>query len=147
MTGFIKRKQIAAAVLALVIVGAALVSAGCGSQANANGGPMQLGEADNGKSVTLKAGDSIQIKVDGNPTTGFEWTAALEAKDAALLAQQGDPAYADSSTNPSIVGSGGTYTFTFKALAAGTATIKLVYQRGWEKVEPAKTFTVTVTVQ
>jgi inhibitor of cysteine peptidase len=137
-------RGIAAAVLLLMVALVAITSAGCAASAQAAGGPLKLGEADNGKAYTVKAGDSVEVVIPGNMTTGFSWTAALAGKDAALLQLAGAPAYATGST---LVGGGGTFTFTFKAVSKGEALLKLVYARPWENVAPEKTFSVTVTVE
>jgi inhibitor of cysteine peptidase len=147
MSRFSRRQGIVAAVLVLIVIGTALASAGCGSQATANGGPVKLTDANNGKAVTVNVGDDIQIALAGNPTTGYTWNGSLSDTDKALLQQQGEPLYAQGNTDPSIVGSGGTMTFTYKALAAGQVTLKLSYTRPWESVQPIQTFTVTITVK
>ncbi|MCL5736605.1 MAG: protease inhibitor I42 family protein [Actinobacteria bacterium] len=137
-------RGIAAAVLLMILALVAITSAGCGSAADAASGPLKLGEADNGKAYTVKVGDTIEVIILGNVTTGFGWAAALAAKDAALIEQVGEPAYAPDST---LIGSGGTFTLTFKAVAKGEALLKLVYVRPWESVAPEKTFSATVTVE
>lgn len=136
------------AVLLVVVVGlVAVTAAGCGDPANAAGGPLRLGEADNGKSFTVKVGETIEVAIVGNPTTGYAWTAALSSKDATLLEQLGEPAYVSDPAEGDIVGAGGTYTFTFKAVAEGEATLTLVYSRSWESEAPLYTYEVTVTVE
>ena len=138
------KRGIAAAVLLMIVVLVAIASAGCGSQADAAPGPLKLGEADNGNAYAVKVGDTIEVIIPGNMTTGFSWAAALAEKDAALVQLVGAPAYATDST---LVGSGGTFTLTFKAVAKGEALLKLVYLRPWEGVAPEKTFSATVTVE
>jgi len=106
--------------------------------------PVSLTAANKGSQVGVKAGEQIEITLDGNPSTGYTW----EAKDldSTMFEQTGDPVF--NSSNPSLVGSGGTLTLTFKALKAGTATLTLVYLRPWETgVDPIDTFAVTVTVK
>ena len=148
MGSYRRRQGIAAAILVLIIIGTALASAGCGSQANANGGPVKLTDADNRKAVTVKVGDNIQVVLSGNPTTGYTWSASLSDKDTAVLQQQGDQVYVQQNTAPSVVGAGGTFTFTFKAAAAGKVTLALGYARPFEAgVAPIQTYTVTVTVK
>ena len=137
-------RGIAATVLIIIVALVVIISAGCGSSANAVAGPLKVGEADSGKAYTVKVGDTIEVVIPGNPTTGFSWTAALAEKDAGLVQQVGEPAYAADSA---LVGAGGIYTFTFKAAAKGEALLKLVYARPWESVEPEKTFTVTLTIE
>jgi len=138
---------IGAMLLVLIVTLVGVTAAGCGSPASAAGGPLKIGEADNGKAFTVKVGDTIEVSIVGNPTTGYAWTVALSDKDAAILAQVGEPAYEQDQTEGQIVGAGGTYTFTFKAAAKGTATLTLVYARAWESVEPLHTYAVTVTVE
>jgi inhibitor of cysteine peptidase len=137
-------RGIAAAVLLLIVALVAITSTGCGASAQAAAGPLRLGEADNGKACTVNVGDTIEVVVPGNMTTGFSWAAALAEKDAAFIQLVGEPTYATGST---LVGSGGTFTFTFKAVANGEALLKLVYARLWENMAPEKTFSATITVE
>lgn len=139
-------RGMAATVLIMIVALVAITSAGCGSSANAAGGPLKLGEADNGKAYTVKVGDTIEVIIAGNPTTGFAWATALAEKDAALFKPVGEPPYATEASD-GVVGAGGTYTFTFKAAARGDALLKLVYARPWESVSPEKTFAVTLTIE
>ena len=129
--------------LFLALVGAG--AAGCGDSGSTGAGLLKLGEADNGGHITVSVNDTIKVSVAGNPTTGYEWTALND--DGALLKLVGEPAYVADETDTDIVGSGGTYTFTFKAVTAGESSIELWYARGWESVQPLKTFKVTVTVE
>ncbi|MFC1636586.1 protease inhibitor I42 family protein [Planctomycetota bacterium] len=45
------------------------------------------------------------------------------------------------------LGAGGWEIFRFKTASAGQITLKLVYHRPWENVEPLKTFSIEVIVQ
>lgn len=148
MNGFKRNKAaVGAIVLVLILAVTAVAAAGCGGAASAAGGPLRLTEADNGKSFTVKPGDTIEVVVAGNPTTGYAWTAVLDEASAALLEQVGEPVYAAESTDESLVGGGGTYTFTFEALKSGKASLDLAYSRAWEDVDPIQTFSVTVTIK
>ena len=71
-------------VLVTILVSVTILSTACGSEAASTKGPLQLGEADSGQTFTVKVGDTIEVTLPGNPTTGFEWTAALSDRDAAL---------------------------------------------------------------
>jgi inhibitor of cysteine peptidase len=119
----------------------------CGSEVDSAEGVLQLEQADNGKSFTVKVGDTIEVVLAGNPTTGFAWTAALGDEDGTLLEQQGDPAYVSDSSDDNVVGAGGLYTFTFKAVAEGEAELKLVYARSFESVPPEQTFAATLMIE
>jgi predicted secreted protein len=105
---------------------------------------LWLDESDNGTAVSVKVGSTIKVVLTGNPTTGYGWTPALSEADAKILQQQGDPEYVPDSN---LIGAGGTYTFTFLAIATGDAQLKLVYLRPWESVPPLKTFSVSVKVE
>jgi inhibitor of cysteine peptidase len=129
------------------MAGTALTGSGCGSQATAANGPVRLTEADNGKTITVKVGDDIQVVLSGNPTTGYSWATSLSPADKAILDQQGDAVYAQQSTGQSVVGAGGTFTFTFKAAGAGQVTLKFGYARAWESVPPIQTCMLTVIVK
>ena len=147
MSGRKLRQGLVSVVLVLIMIGTALAAAGCGSKADAAKGPAKVTEADNGKTITIKVGDDLQVILGGNPTTGYSWTASLSDADKAILQQQGDPLYAQQSTDSTIVGSGGTFTFTFKGATPGQVTLKFGYARSWESVPPPQTFSVTVIVK
>jgi inhibitor of cysteine peptidase len=140
------RASFGAIIVVLILSLATGVATGCTS-ANASAGPLELAQTDNGKAFTVKVGDEIQVVIPGNVTTGYAWITALSDKDAALLVLQGEPAYAEEATDAQVVGAGGVYTFTFKATAAGQATLKLVYERSWESGAPEQTFEVEITVE
>jgi inhibitor of cysteine peptidase len=101
-----------------------------------------LSEEDAGGTVQLSVGEGMEVVLDGNPTTGFLWETA--AMDSSVLRQLGEP---DFEADTELLGSGGTFTFRFEAVASGQTLLQLVYLRPWETaVQPAKTFEVTVTV-
>ncbi len=141
------RRGIAAAVLVMIVALVAITSAGCGSSASAAGGTLKVGQADNGKAYTVKVGDTIEVVIPGNPTTGFSWAAALAEKDAALIQQVGDPTYGTNSTDSSLLGAGGIYTFTFKAAAKGEASSNSSTRGRGRACRPEQTFAVTLTIK
>lgn len=147
MKGSYKRQAIAAAVLVVLIIGTAVAATGCGGAAKADG-VVKVTEADNGKNITVKTGDTVQVVLEGNPTTGYTWTVAIPDKDKGILQQQGDAVYAQQTTDKSVVGAGGTFTFSLKAAAAGQTTLTFDYARPFDKdVAPLKTLTVNITVK
>jgi len=122
----------------VALAGMVILITGCGSV------QTQLSAADNGKTVEVKAGDQIVIALEGNPSTGYTW----EAKDldAGMFQQVGETEF--KSSNPGLIGAGGTLTLTFKTLKAGTSALTLIYHRPWETdVAPVNTFMVNVTVK
>jgi len=101
-------------------------------------------EEQNGSRITLNVGDSLQIALAGNPTTGYAWEIAESNPN--LLEAQGEVEYQPEKTN--LVGSGGTFLFTFKAIARGNASLKLVYRRSFEKdMAPIREYQLTILVE
>lgn len=148
MSGQVRRSVgVTVTVLVTVLAFASVLSVGCGSESASADGLLQLGEADNGQSFTVSVGDTIEVTLPGNPTTGFAWSAALSDEDGALLEQEGDPTYVPETSDETLVGGGGTYTFRFKALAEGEAELKLVYARSFEDVSPEQTFTADLSIE
>jgi inhibitor of cysteine peptidase len=122
----------------VVLVGVLIPTAGCGSR------QIKLTSIDNGKTMNVNVGEQIVVALDGNPSTGYTW----EAKDldASMLQQVGEIEF--KSSNPGLVGAGGTLTLTFTTLKAGTTTLTLAYHRPWElDVKPQSSFVVTVSVK
>ena len=73
----------------------------------------------------------------GNPTTGYSWT-ALGDKTRPCCSSRVTRSTLRA-TDQSIVGGGGTFTFTFKAAAAGQVTLKFDYARPFETgVHPSR---------
>lgn len=104
----------------------------------------QVTEAQNDGEITLKVGDTLQISLAGNITTGFAWEIA--ENNTNILAGQGEIKYLQEKTNKA--GSGGTFVFTFKAINAGGTIIKIIYHRSFEKnVTPVKEFRLHVNVE
>lgn len=105
--------------------------------------PVWISEADNGTTIAVVAGDTLEVQLWGNPTTGYTWNPA--ALTTNVLVQQGDPEYVVDSGD---IGSGGMYYFCYRAEAAGHASLTLTYHRVFEPNEPpAKVFQVTIVIQ
>lgn len=103
---------------------------------------VALSQSDSGTTVSLHQNQIMTVSLQGNGSTGYTWNVILGAES--ILAQQGNPEFvADSNA----IGSGGTYKFTFKATALGTAPLNLIYHRPFETgVAPLLTFGITVAV-
>jgi len=81
--------------------------------------------------IETTIGKSFVIALPENPTTGYTWfwqvsddvqKRAIELSRKEFVAKE-----------PSMIGSGGTTRFTFKAMHAGTVPIVLTLKRIWEK--------------
>jgi inhibitor of cysteine peptidase len=112
-----------------------------------NASQINLDDTHNNTQQEVVRGQELIVTLASNPSTGYRWEVA-EA-DKAVLHQVGDAEFKSSApSNPPLVGAGGTETFRFESIGAGTTTLKLVYHRSWEKdVPPIKTFTVQVVVR
>lgn len=80
-----------------------------------------------------KAVQQLSITLEGNPTTGYEWTCKADSTD--ILTSVSDK-YTAYNNNEEITGSGGTYEFIFKGNNSGMTTILCEYKRSFEKIEP-----------
>eukprot|EP01105_Mastigella_eilhardi_P004616 TRINITY_DN1615_c0_g1_i2.p1 TRINITY_DN1615_c0_g1~~TRINITY_DN1615_c0_g1_i2.p1 ORF type:complete len:114 (+),score=24.45 TRINITY_DN1615_c0_g1_i2:3-344(+) len=99
-------------------------------------------EEENDKTWTVKVGDTVEFRLDSNPTTGFDWhviEAGAPTLEFVSREMTGVPR--------GLCGAGGTRKIVLKAIAAGSVTVELHYKRSWEKTGPASTFKATVTVQ
>lgn len=107
--------------------------------------PTLVTEKQSGQTISVSKSTIVEIRLDGNITTGYSWEVSQISGQSA--SQQGKVQYLNAPHAPNVVGSGGTFVATFKADQAGLTSITLVYHRPWEKNKaPAKTFTVKVNV-
>lgn len=102
-------------------------------------------KADSGKSWTFFKGSTFTIKLEGNPTTGYQWALLPESQNDLVMKAMGEAVYEPS--KPVLTGSGGSYTFTFMAANPGTAVLRFGYARSWEKNPPIELATYTVIVK
>jgi inhibitor of cysteine peptidase len=101
---------------------------------------------DNGKTLKIKVGDVIRVKLKSNRTTGYSW--ALNGKTDEKVLKSGEVEYKVDEHPAGMVGVGGNDFCTFTAIAAGKTEIALGYARPWEKdKDPAQSFKLTVEVE
>lgn len=124
----------------LVLFALILIAAGCASNGKET---KTIGASDAGKTIGLTAGDTLEVTLEGNPTTGYTWEVA--SVDTSVLKQVGEPAFTPVST---LVGASGQVTLRFEAVGSGKTTLQLIYHRSWETgVAPLHTYEVTVQVE
>ncbi|MBU1050654.1 protease inhibitor I42 family protein [Candidatus Bipolaricaulota bacterium] len=99
-------------------------------------------EADAGAHGTLRAGDRLLVVLEGNPTTGYEWTNTL-LYEFATLRQIGDVEFRPES---GLIGAGGLFLFRYEAIAVGPQAFRFAYQRPWESAEPERLLEFSVDV-
>lgn len=123
--------------VAAALAAATITLAACGSA------PIELGDTDDDSAVDLTVGQSVEITLETNPTTGYEW--AVDGDVPTTLVQDGPPAYV---SETSALGAGGTEKWVFSGRAPGTETLRLKYWRSFEPtVTPIRTFEIDVTVR
>ncbi len=71
--------------------------------------------------------DEFIIKLDGNPTTGYEWIVKEKTDNIEV-----ESMFASGTPQEGTVGAGGKYFFTVKGLKEGKGKIVLEYKRAWE---------------
>jgi inhibitor of cysteine peptidase len=99
---------------------------------------------DPARPVEVAAGETFRIVLDSNRTTGYGWQLA-ELPDEAVVKKVHSRYRAPRAARP---GAGGQEVWRFQAQMPGTAEIRMVYVRSWEKgVPPARTAVFKVTVK
>lgn len=83
-------------------------------------------ETDNNRTVEIHVGETVEVNLSENATTGYRWSIDSYTKSV-FDADDRVSRYANKA-----VGSGGDVTFSFKAKARGTGDIALKHWRDWE---------------
>lgn len=125
--------------IALAVLITALALGGCKTTGNT------LTEKNNGDSINLKVEDTVIIRLESNPTTGYSWI-LNENTDTSIVSMV-DSEYIQSAEDEELVGAGGHEVLTFKAVSKGKTSIVLNYERPWEEAEePLETFEINISV-
>ena len=96
------------------------------------------------RDVALSVGDTLQVTLASNPSTGFKWTADTQISDPSVIQQTSHKSVGQTSD---LQGAPGTEVWTFSALKDGTATIQTAYNQPWPAgTKKAWTFTAHVAV-
>ncbi|HEX7967188.1 MAG TPA: protease inhibitor I42 family protein [Stellaceae bacterium] len=102
---------------------------------------MLVGESLNDQMIDLAVGETVEVRLPENPSTGFRWHVIADGKPACALV--GD-AFAAPSGPP---GRGGEHSWTFGAVHPGQCDIELRYRRRWEGAgDTGRSFKVHVRV-
>lgn len=103
-------------------------------------GHLVVSDEDNNATVKLGLNNTITLKLDENPTTGFQWNLST-SPGLIVTADYFIP------SSPQLAGSGGTHTWDIKTVRAGTQELHAVYMRSWEPLTGKETtFSMTVIV-
>ncbi len=124
---------------ALVLLMLALTLIAAGKQ---RGIMLRLTQADSGSTITLHPGDTLEIVLQGNPSTGYTWE--VKPGSEALLKQKGEPEFTPDSK---ALGSEGRMTFRFDVVAVGKGSLVLLYRRTFEpEARPLRTFGIRIVI-
>ena len=123
--------------LSVAIVLFGIVASGCSDSGSDSSVPVFR----EGDAILVDEGQEFVIALTANPSTGYSWQAAKNAKVEYL-----DSTQVSGSTQ--VVGSPGTQQLRFKAVASGETTLRLAYSRPFEAgVPPAETTSFDVTIE
>jgi len=75
-------------------------------------GPFTM--QNNGETIEFAEGSPFQVQLEGNPSTGYEWV--VMPYNTSVIEMVGAPGF--EADNPGLTGSGGMYTFNFKAVSS-----------------------------
>ncbi len=93
--------------------------------------------------ITVQAGQTFDLVLTSNPSTGYRWQ-LVEELDPGLLELM-DQNYIPQ--EPSAIGSGGVDVWTMRAVNSGDATIMLGYYPPDNDNEPAETIIFSIEVE
>jgi inhibitor of cysteine peptidase len=103
---------------------------------------VQVGPSDNGTTVSLSEGDTLEVQLEGNPTTGFNWQ-VTDTINTSVLEQDGDPSF---DANDDRFGSPGVVTLNFKAVGTGSSPLDLEYKAVSGDAAAEQTYSLIVDV-
>jgi inhibitor of cysteine peptidase len=110
----------------------------------AAGTVRQLVALDNGKTFAFKVGETFEVVLEQNPSTGYTWQ--MDSVPTGILKQVGEPTFVPK--DPKLLGSPGKVTFRFQTVAEGQGVLKMILHRKVEtNVPPDRRFQVTLSVQ
>ena len=101
--------------------------------------------SDRGKTVTLKVGQSVTLRLNENPTTGYRWV--IPAFDAQLIRLTDDRFEPTVTANKPMMGAGGQRILVLQANRPGTIHLNLENKQSWDLESPsAESFDLTVQI-
>ena len=106
-------------------------------------------DADKSGTVRLKAGDTLELRLNSNPTTGFMWYLKKESTHLLKLTGQSETKPPEpAGGQPVMVGQPTVQVFEFLAKQPGDGGLLLHYGRSWEAPSPdEQQFQIHVVVE
>lgn len=99
--------------------------------------------AEESGAIVANGGD-WQVELEGNPTTGYEWTWFLEGDE---VIGEVSCEYIPHDTEGLWDGVGGRYVYHFVPKAEGEAVLHFEYARPWEDKEPVESWDIPLSVR
>jgi inhibitor of cysteine peptidase len=93
--------------------------------------------------LTVNAGETFDIVLPSNPSTGYRWDFATPLDESLIQFVSQDYI----AQEPVLPGSGGVDVWTFRAISAGDTTIELGYYPPSNDTEPDETVVFSVRVE
>lgn len=93
--------------------------------------------------ITVKAGETFDLVVPSNPSTGYRWDIIPELDETRIEFVAQDYV----AEEPVVAGSGGVDVWTFRALNPGDTTIVLGYYPPGDQTDPEEAVTFSIHVE
>jgi inhibitor of cysteine peptidase len=107
---------------------------------------IQVDDTFDGREVTLQVGETLEVSLSENASTGHRWSIPPELKRKLTPTLREREESVDAPKGPP--GSSGVRHLYFETIAAGTAELEIQYRRSWENnKEPARKFRLRVLIQ
>jgi predicted secreted protein len=106
-------------------------------------------DANKGGDVQMKTGDTLEVRLSSNPSTGYMWY--VHPKSTTLLQLTGQTQTEPTKPEvgrPIVVGQPIVQVFTFQPRRTGDGILLLHYVRSWEKPDPGEVqFSLHVVIE
>lgn len=126
--------------LALLLMACLILGFGCSSH-NESTSDLMLDETDFDKSFPLRVGQTVDLALNENASTGYSWHYSWQPQAALELTSNYSVP-----NRPQLEGSGGVHHLVLRALQPQTVVITVQYGRWWEGGERDEPHTLTLTV-
>lgn len=95
-------------------------------------------------SATVINGEQLEVRLAGNPATGYEWSWFAEGND---VLEEVSCEYIPEDSSGLRDGAGGVYLFVFEGKQPGETVLHFRYERPWENKDAAAVYDVSVAAE
>jgi len=124
--------------LLIFLILVALGTAACDGPERA---PAEAAEAITGQEIELRVGETATISRRGYPVSGFVW--GIETPPSEILEQVGELVVELDSDDDN---SEASFIYTFRAVAAGTTSIRMIYHQPFEDAPPTAVYEASIVI-